>query len=128
VSAARTEPVRLTRANLIGVTYRLSRTYGFRMMSGTGKWSHGISVLGVRIYLAYHASKGCNDALMVRALANAITANRSGFANVSGNACSDAHYARLTLTSRERERRECEGRKARALEQYEATERRRVAS
>ncbi len=108
-----TEPVRLTRANLTGQTFRIGKVYG-------------PTPIGVRVFLMYHASKGCNDALMSNVLARCVRENLPAFANVHGDRCSRAYYARLTLTSRERERRECEARKERTLAEYERNERRRA--
>jgi hypothetical protein len=107
----RTEPVRLTRANLTGITFRIGKVYG-------------TSPLGVRVYLMYHASKGCNDLLMSKVLARCIVENIPPMANVHGESCSRSYYARLTLSGRERERRECEARKLRVIEEYERNERR----
>jgi len=106
-------PVTLTRCNLTGQTFRIGRVYG-------------PTIIGIRVYLAYHAAKGCRDSLMTQALANALAKNLAPFANVNGQPCSLKYYARKALTQRECERRECNGRAERALEQVEQNERRRA--
>lgn len=104
------EPIRLTRASLTGVTFRLGRVYGS-------------SPIGIRVYIAYHASKGCRDSLMGRALSLAVAKGVPDFANVNGRACSLKYYERLTLTGRERERRELNARRERG-EKFEMFSRR----
>jgi hypothetical protein len=94
------EPVRLTRASLIGVTARIGKVYG-------------ASPLGVRNYLRYHASLGCGDHLMAKVLARCVRERVPEMANVNGNACSDGYYKRLVLPAGERERRELRARKER---------------
>lgn len=111
MTALLSEPVRLTRASLIGLTFRLGKVYG-------------ATPIGIRIYLAYHEAKGCRDSILRRSLELATAKGLDGFQNVRGESCSWRYYERLTLSGRERERRECEARKTRALELYEANERR----
>lgn len=95
----RTEPVRLTRASLIGVTFRIGKVYG-------------PTVIGVRVYLSYHASKGCMDSLASLSLARAAAAGRSGFQPTNSDArpCSASYYERRALSWQERERREAAAR------------------
>ena len=89
----------LTRAALIGVTFRIGKVYG-------------PTVIGVRIYLAYHERLGCRDSMMRAALANALKRGASGFQTTSTDErpCSRSYYQRRELTWADRERRELDGR------------------
>lgn len=110
---SRSDSIKLTRASLIGVEFRISKVYG-------------ATPIGLRVYIAYSLAVGCRESILRHSLDKATANGLTGFQNVRGEACSWQYYKRIGLTSRERERRECEGRAARAIELYEQNERRRA--